>query len=496
MSIEFILNAQHIILEEDVPPGRLTLDWLRDRQRLTGTKEGCKEGDCGACSVMVGDYIGGKLTYQPVTSCLMPVGELHGKHLITIEGLNLPDQALNPVQEAMVERGGSQCGYCTPGFIVSMCWYLMQGKGEAPTEKGFEQATSGNLCRCTGYGSIWRASADLAKAFGQEGEFYEIWTSDDRVKSLIEHGLLPGYLSDIAARLQAIPALPASTQSSPDFVIAGGTDLYVQRGEEIPVAQNIEVLNRRPDMSYITVSAGTVSVGGLTTFETFGQDAHIQSMIPSIMEDMELIASLPIRNRASIAGNLINASPIGDMTAMMLALGTDVVLQDLPGKETRRTLPLDELYLGYKTLAKKPNELVTELQFDVIKEDEVVSFEKVSKRRYLDIATVNSAARLRVDKDGKVLSARLALGGVAAIPLFLKKTSAWLVGKTINPATLHGMIKHANEEISPISDVRGSARYKSLLARQLLLAHFDKCFPEFTDLSVVLGPQFAVEVTP
>ena len=496
MSIEFILNAQHIVLEEDVPPGRLTLDWLRDRRRLTGTKEGCKEGDCGACSVMVGDHIDGKLTYQPVTSCLMPVGELHGRHLITIEGLNLPGQALNPVQEAMVERGGSQCGYCTPGFIVSMCWYLMQGKGEAPTERGFEQATSGNLCRCTGYGSIWRASEDLAKAFGPRGEFHEIWTSTDRVSALIEHGLLPDYLGDITARLQTIPALPASTRAPAEFVIAGGTDLYVQRGEEIPVAQDVEVLNRRPEMSYINVSAGRVAVGGLTTFETFAQDAHIQSMIPSIMEDMELIASLPIRNRASIAGNLINASPIGDMTAMMLALGTDVVLEDLAGEHTRRTLPLDELYLGYKKLAKKPNELVAELQFDVIKEDEVVSFEKVSKRRCLDIATVNSAARLRVDEDGTILGARLAVGGVAAIPLFLTKTSAWLVGKTINPATLHGMIEQANQEISPISDVRGSARYKSLLARQLLLAHFEKCFPQLTDLSAVLGPQFAAEVTP
>lgn len=496
MSIEFILNAQHITLQQDVPAGRLTLDWLRDHQRLTGTKEGCKEGDCGACSVMVGDEVDGKVIYQPVTSCLMPVGELHGRHLITIEGLNLPAQDLNPVQQAMVDRGGSQCGYCTPGFIVSMCWYLMQGEDEAPTQRGFEQATSGNLCRCTGYGSIWRASQDLATAFGPGGEFHELWSAPDRIHALIEHGLLPGYLGQIGARLQAIPALPASTRQSADFVIAGGTDLYVQRGEEIPGAQEVEVLNRRPDMSYINVSGSQVAVGGLTTFETFARDPQIQAMIPSIMHDMELIASLPIRNRATIAGNLINASPIGDMTALMLALGSRVVFQDLSGGNTRRTLALDELYLGYKQLAKKPDELVAELQFDAIQDDEVVSFEKVSKRRCLDIATVNSAARLRVDSDGKILEARLAVGGVAAIPLFLKQTSAWLVGETISAATLHGMIKRASQEISPISDVRGSARYKSLLARQLLLAHFEKCFPELTDLSRVLGPQFAAEVTP
>lgn len=493
MSVEFILNERRI--ETDESAGMLALDWLRRRQQLTGTKEGCKEGDCGACSVMIGELDdSGVVRYKPVTSCLTPLGELHGKHLLTIEGLNLADAGLNPVQQSMVDRGGSQCGYCTPGFIVSMCWYMMQSGHDQPTEQGFKDATSGNLCRCTGYGSIRRASKDLIGRFGEGGELADVWSSDDRIAALVERGLLPDYLSGIPERLAQIAPLPRSEKSSPEFIIAGGTDLYVQRGEEIPRADEIEVLGLRGDMAYITLDDDDVMVGGLTTFEDFAQHPEIQAMLPTIEADMQLIASLPIRNRASIAGNLINASPIGDMTALMLALGATVVLQKLDGN-VKRELPLEDLYLGYKTLAKDKHEIVAELRFARVGLDsgvsEHVSFEKVSKRRWLDIATVNSAARIKVDDANTITYARLALGGVAATPLYLRETSSWLVGKTIDASTMHGMVERAMKEIAPISDVRGSARYKSLLARQLLLAHFDKLFPELAGIDAVLGQHLA-----
>ncbi|MEC9400819.1 MAG: FAD binding domain-containing protein [Myxococcota bacterium] len=496
MGVEFILNERHIETEESA--GMLALDWLRLRQNLTGTKEGCKEGDCGACSVMIGELDeSGKVRYKPVTSCLTPLGELHGKHLLTIEGLNLAQGTLNPVQQAMVDRGGSQCGYCTPGFIVSMCWYMMQSGHAQPTEQGLKDATSGNLCRCTGYGSIRRASQDMVSKFSSGGDLADVWSSEDRVGALVEHGLLPEYLSGVAARLSQIEPLPRSEKSSPEFIIAGGTDLYVQRGEEIPRTDEVEVLGLRGDMAYITLDDTRVMVGGLTTFEDFAQNPEIQAMLPTIEQDMQLIASLPIRNRASIAGNLINASPIGDMTALMMALGAKVVLQKLDGN-VKRELPLEDLYLGYKTLAKEKHEIVAELVFDRIDTaSEHVSFEKVSKRRWLDIATVNSAARIKLAADGTIASVRLALGGVAATPLYLKETSAWLVGKQIDASTMHGMVERAMKEIAPISDVRGSARYKSLLARQLLLAHFDTLFPARAGIDAVLGAHLAAtEVSP
>lgn len=486
MATEFIVNAERVRAEE--PAGMLVLDWLRLRRRLTGTKEGCKEGDCGACSVMVGTLgEDGAVHYEPVTSCLMPLGELQGRHLLTIEGLNLPGEQLNPVQLAMVDRGGSQCGFCTPGFIVSMCWYMMQGPDEAPSVEGFSHAISGNLCRCTGYGSIRRACDDLTARLG-EGDLSDVWAAPDRVTALAERGLLPGYLTGIAARLAEIEAPAPAEPGDTHFIIAGGTDLYVQRGEEIPLAE-VELLNRRDDLKHIEVNGDTMRVGGRVSFEAFASDPRVQAMIPSIKQDMALIASLPIRNRATIAGNLINASPIGDMTALMLALGATVELRARDGAS--RDLALEDLYLGYKTLAREPDEVVAELRFEVVGARDHVSFEKVSKRRWLDIATVNSAARVRLSEAGdSVESARLTLGGVAAVPLYLREASAWLAGKPLTSETARGAVEVALGEISPISDVRGSAAYKRLLARQLLLAHFAKLFPDRVDLAA-LDERFA-----
>lgn len=499
--IEFLLNG--VRTRAEASPGTLVLDWLRHHRRLTGTKEGCKEGDCGACSVMIGQWDGQKVDYKPVTSCLMPLGELQGRHLVTVEGLNLPSQGLNPVQQAMVDSGGSQCGFCTPGFIVSMCWYMMHSDDDAPQEDGVRAAISGNLCRCTGYGSITRASSALVAAFGPGGALHETWQAEDRPGALAQRGLLPSWWSEVPARMAALnEALEAEPQSHPadasgdmpEFVIAGGTDLYVQRGEEIPEG-SVAVLGRRPaaELSSLRLDGDVVRVGALTTFEDFANHALIRDILPTIGEDMALIASLPIRNRATLAGNLVNASPIGDMTIFLLALDATVHLQ-APGK-ARRSLPLRDLYLGYKTLARVPEELVVELSFPMIDKTTRFSFEKVSKRRCLDIATVNAAARLAVDDDGVVRDAHLSLGGVAAVPLYLRQASAWLRGRELNAESALKTVEIAMGEIAPISDVRGSARYKRLLARQLTLAHFVKLHPERVSLAGVLGERFE-EVRP
>lgn len=497
MTIEFLLNGQPVLAQEH--PGMLVLDWLRQRKRLTGTKEGCKEGDCGACSVMLG-ALGedGQVVYRPVTSCLTPLGELAGKHLLTIEGLNLSRGQLNPVQQAMVNQGGAQCGYCTPGFIVSMCWYLMFSKDAAPNAAGFKHAISGNLCRCTGYGAINRASDELIASFGPGGALEAVWAAPDRVEALAARGLLPAYLGGVAQKLAAMrdqakagAVGAADAAVRPHFMIAGGTDLYVQRGEEIPTV-DVEVLNHRDELEYVREDEdGTIRVGGLTTFEMFSQAPLIQALIPTIKEDMALIASLPIRNRATLSGNLVNASPIGDMTSMLMALGAVLTLEGMDG--ARRELPLRELYLGYKSLAKQKDEVVVELAFKGKRgPSDLFSFEKVSKRRWLDIATVNSSARVLLDETGeRVVDAALSLGGVAATPLYVKGASEALIGQPITLETIRRVVDTAMAEISPISDVRGSADYKRLLARQLMIAHFHKLFGERVALSELLGQAFA-----
>jgi len=460
------------------------LDYLRKDRLLTGTKEGCKEGDCGACSILIGEVVDGVMRYQPVTSCLTPVGEMHGKHVVSIEGLNLPGK-LNPVQQAMVDRVGSQCGFCTPGFIVSMCWYMMAAR-ETPTLEGFQRAFSGNLCRCTGYAAINRASLDLVESFGPGGRWESIWHAEDRLAALMDAGLLPGYFADMPKRLNAIGVMeevPCDDADVIDFFVAGGTDLYVQKGELLPRAQ-VKILNRHPEMKGIRQKGDTLHVGALTTFEEFGESPEVQAFIPDIGAYLFLIASLPLRNRATIAGNIINASPIGDMTAIMLALDTTLVFAR--GDELRE-VELKRFYKGYKTFDKHPSEIMTEMYFKVPAAGTSVLFEKVSKRRCLDIATVNSGAKLRVSDEGVIEEASLTLGGVAATPLWLEQTGEFLVGQTLSNTLLREALRVAHTEMAPISDVRGSADYKRLLATQLLTGHFVKHAPERVSLDAMLA---------
>ncbi len=455
----FYLNDQQIHTTE--PAGTLVLDFLRQRAKLTGTKEGCREGDCGACVVLVGELEGERVLYKPVTSCLMPLGELHGKHVVTIEGLN--GATLSPVQQALVDEGATQCGFCTPGIVVSLTGLLMQEAAEISTE-GVKTALGGHLCRCTGYRSLKASVHHLQATVG----------AATGVEALVEGGTLPAYFLEMPPRLRRIlPPLSQEGHAASGVIIAGGTDLYVQQGEDLPEA-SVHVLNLHPEMKGIARENGRLRVGALTTFEEFARHPEIVQIIPAIQDYMFLIASWQIRNRATLGGNLVNASPIGDMTVLLLALETLLVLKDGPAS---RTVPITAFYQGYKQLDKTPSEILTEILIPIPFSDTRVHWEKVSKRKCLDIATVNSAIRVRC-ADGVIQEASLAMGGVAPVPLFMTKTANYLVGKPVSVETVKGMFAIAQDEIAPISDVRGSVDYKRLLVRQFLMAHFARLYPE------------------
>ena len=460
---EFLLNDQTVSTTES--SGLLVLDYLRRLARQTGTKEGCKEGDCGACTVLIGELAGDRVTYKPVTSCLMPLGEVHGKHLVTVEGLNL--SRLSPVQQAIVDEGASQCGFCTPGIVVSLTGLAMQEHAELDPAS-VKVALSGHLCRCTGYRSLKAAGERMREVIGES----------TGVESLIASGWLPDDFAGVAQRLQALAAAgdDSSVGESAARFIAGGTDLYVQQGEELPEVA-VGVLNRgarAQEMRGIERQNGHLRVGALTTFEEFAEHPEVRRRIPEIAQYMFLIASWQIRNRATLGGNVINASPIGDMTVLLLALDARLVLAE---GESRRTVAMTSFYKGYKQLDKAPGEILTEIQIPEMAPGTRVNWEKVSKRKCLDIATVNSAVRVRLDK-GRVADVGLAVGGVAPIPLELKATAEALLGQRVDRRTVNEALTIAQGEISPISDVRGSADYKRLLTRQLLVAHFTRLFPD------------------
>ncbi len=468
-TIGFILNDREV--EAASHPATPLLDYIRGEAGLCGTKIGCREGDCGACAVLVGSLEEGEVCYRAMTSCLTPLGNAAGKHVVTVEGLNREE--LNPVQEAIVTEGGVQCGFCTPGFVVSLAGFCL-GDAE-PTPAAGVAAMDGNICRCTGYKSLERAAARIAGLLARRDD-------GDRLSWLTAQGFLPDYFPGIPARLTDLerrherPSPPAAA-----CFLGGGTDLMVQKPDDLP-GLDVALLFPREDLRDISMENGRCLVGAGVTAEMMREDPLLTGLFPGMDGYMRLVASTPIRHMATIGGNLVNASPIGDMTIMFLALDAELALQSPAGE---RRLPLRRFYHGYKRLDKGPDELLTALRFEPPGATVRFNFEKVSKRTHLDIASVNSAILVEA-QDGRIVRAGISAGGVAPIPLFLEKASGWLAGRPLCADTVREAADRAMVEASPIDDVRGSAEYKRLLLRQLIYAHFLTLFPEEVDPEALL----------
>ena len=466
-TVQFILNAD--LVQADLPPALSVLDYLRDHRRLTGTKEGCREGDCGACNVLVGELTGGRLSYRPMTSCLVPAGELEGKHLVTIEGLT--GERLTAVQSALRDGGASQCGYCTPGFVVSlMAWVLDPSR--SLDDDGLEDAISGNLCRCTGYRSIKQAARHIAAKVQSCG------ANEDRIELLCGHFGLPDYFTGIETRLMKLERQHVRT-ITPDVggtIVAGATDLYLQRGMELD-DMPVGFVNHHAGNGSVRVAGDELHVDSSMTFESFFNDPVMREIVPGLPQYRKQIASWPVRCRATLGGNLCNASPVADVGCLLLALEATI---DLAGENGKRFMPLNELYLGYKQLNKSPDEMIEMIRIPVPAAQARINWIKVSKRFSLDIATLCSAIKIE-HNEGLIARASLAFTGVSRIPLWLEKSSRFLEGRTINLQTVLEVAAMVQTEISPISDVRGSVMYRRLLARQMCIAHFLQQYPEYLD---------------
>jgi xanthine dehydrogenase small subunit len=457
--IRFILNDTSI--ETDKPSGTTVLDFVRYHQHLVGTKIGCREGDCGACTVLVGQLINGKMQYESMTSCLLPLGNVQGKHVVTIEGINFPGQ-LNPIQQAMSDCGATQCGFCTPGFVMSLAGFCLSDK-EATQENAIA-AVDGNICRCTGYKSIERAAQQVA-------EVMESKNTKEATTFVTEKNILPNYFSSIKERISELRLTPLPIHDSRFTTVGGGTDLYVQKHDEMNHA-DIQFMFDKPGLNEIVEEDGKCILGPSVTVTDLRNSSVINRIFPDFHRYSKLVSSTPIRNMATIAGNFVNASPIGDFTIFFLALDAQIELSPASSQNgSGRTIALREFYKGYKQLDKKREEVITKIWFTIPPKTFHFNFEKVSKRTHLDIASVNSAIRLDIDGD-IIKSAGLSAGGVGPIPMYLKKTSEFLNGKKVNDETISGAINIMRSEISPISDARGSKEYKTLLLSQLIKAHF------------------------
>ena len=458
--IQFILNNQ--LIKTGKPSSTTLLDFVRYEENLRGTKIGCREGDCGACTILIGSMKDGKLEYMSATSCLTPLPNVHGKHVVTVEGLNLPDK-LNQAQQAMVDCSGTQCGFCTPGFVNSMCGYALTCT--EPTLESAISAIDGNICRCTGYKTIEKASAQLAEKLQTKDQ-------NNAMSWLVANEFVPDYFLDIEQRIKVIET--TEYNSNGQIPIGGGTDLYVQKHDELHDF-DLDYLFDKSELNGISFNGNTCVLKSSATVTDLMENKTLLDAIPNWYQHLKLLSSTPIRNIATIAGNIANGSPIGDFTIILLAMKAELTLTN-KDNESRKVL-LKNFYLGYKQLDKKADEIITEIAFKLPTNGTQFNFEKVCKRQTLDIASVNTA--ISIATNGSTISeAHVSMGGVGPIPKYLAKTSKFLAEKQITVSVIKQAEQLLQTELSPISDARGTEAYKRLLGRQLFFSHFITLFPE------------------
>ena len=441
MDIAFLLNGESVTLH-DVDPTRTTLDWLRDTQGLTGTKEGCNEGDCGACTIMIADARGAKA----VNACILFLGQLNGKSLTTVEGLAQGDQ-LHPVQDAMINRHGSQCGFCTPGITMSLAAAHLNG------DQNHDDVLAGNLCRCTGYAPIIRAAEDAAHKAVPEG-----------------FDALSGSLPDSAddknpARPETSDELAHALMTSPHAtMIAGATDVGLWATKTLRDLNPVIFLNGVKDLKEIHIRDDKIRIGAGVTLEDLR--GAIAPHHPHFAEMLRRFASIQVRNVATVGGNIANGSPIGDTPPALIAL--DATLHLRRGSETR-AIPLESFFIDYGKQDRRPGDFVEAVSFE--RQPDRLRVYKLSKRFDQDISAVLGAFNITM-QDGKVTDARIAFGGMAGIPMRASHVETALIGKPWSEATIRAALPAFENDFTPMSDMRASAGYRMETAQNLLIRYW------------------------
>jgi xanthine dehydrogenase small subunit len=450
--VTFLLNRHWVTAAAELP----LIECIRDRAGLTATKPGCHTGDCGACIVAVGQPDPGQPLgrYRAVNSCLMLCAQVAGCHVVTVEGIN--EEGPHLVQQALVDSGAIQCGYCTPGLVMALIAGITQGLTPA-------QAAAGNLCRCTGYAAIRAALTQLS----QDGAVLPDATLPD--------GLRRRAMSELATK--AAPAVATLPGELPANVIAGATDWTPAHRHRTRAGRAPLLLDRIPHLRMIAPSPdGGLAVGAAATVAQLEGSALVREQWPELPGYLELFASPAIRNMATVGGNLANGSPSADLAVILLALGATLDLRHGP---THRTISLVELHIGYHLIALKPGELIVAVVIPPRPPGAILSFDKVTRRRSDDVASVNLASLGRRESDGRLADLRIATGGVAATPKLLVSPAETLTGHVADPPRFARAVQALADVIAPIDDVHGRAAYRRRLLTHLLagqLAHIDPSF--------------------
>ena len=456
----YFRNAVHAVT--DVAPTQTILQHLREDLRCTGTKEGCAEGDCGACTVVIGSLENGQLEMKAVNSCIQFTPTLDGKALFTVEDLQLPDGRLHPVQQALVECHGSQCGFCTPGFAMSLWGMYLKQEGQAPSRCQVDDALSGNLCRCTGYRPIIEAAGrmvELPRAEFDRGAVREALLSLQRSEgtTYMHEGRsfhAPRTLAELVALRSAHPQA---------LILAGSTDVGLWVTKQMRELNDIIYIGNVLELKAVTEADGMLEIGAGVTL----QDAYaaVCRHYPDELSEMwQRFASLPIRNAGTLGGNVANGSPIGDSMPWLIALGARLVLRGAGGE---RELALEDFYLGYQKKDMQLDEFVAALRVPLPQDGVRFRTYKLAKRFDQDISAVCAAFALTLD--GSVVTvARIAFGGMAATPKRAAQAEAVLTGRAWNEAALVEAMAALAQDYAPLSDMRASSSYRMKTAQNLL----------------------------
>ncbi len=446
-----------------VDPATPLLDFLRQEAGLTAAKPGCGTGDCGSCLVLVGEFspADASVKYRALNSCLLTVGQAEGCHVITPEGL--AGETLTPVQQALLDQGAVQCGYCTPGLVIALTGALLNGRE-------LIEAAAGNLCRCTGYGGIRRACESLAMQF------------DCRPRTLDEIvtcGLIPAGVVAAAAHLPPLPVAhlfeqPVGDADSGLQYLGGGTDWMVNRPRD-PELKTRCALHRVPSLRQIQVNDDELLLGAAVTIDELQHSAEVASDWPSLAHYLQRFGSPSVRAMATVGGNLVNASPVADLAVLLLAMQAEV---ELSSGDSCRWLPLPYFFKAYHQTELKAHEVLTTIRLPRNDGGSTrLHFEKIAKRELDDIATVNTAMMAAEGKPGHFGRIRLSAGGVAPVPRLLHGVSDFLSGRSVSIQTVREALARVDADIAPVDDARGSAAYKRQLLKHLLLAHLTVLFP-------------------
>ena len=443
---------------QGVDPIRTLLEHLRGDLRRTGTKEGCAEGDCGSCTVLVGELDGeGETAWRAVNSCIQFVPMLDGKAVISVEGL--ADDTPHPVQAAMVEHHGSQCGFCTPGIVMSLYGRAVAAKG---TDAPVDEVLAGNLCRCTGYGAIIAAAQAIPSEAAPDVA--------DKLAALRRETMLELEHEDVIAGVtrrwfapRSVDELAQTYATHPDAVIvAGATDigLWVTKLRK-PLKTLIDI-GRVDELKTVTGEDGVLRIGaGVRYVDALDS---LSALYPDLGAMMRRLGSTQVRNSGTIGGNIANGSPIGDMPPALIAAGASLVLRQW---NERRTIPLEDFFLAYGKQDRRPGEFVEAVLVPEPNSDTIFKVYKLSKRFDQDISAVCGAFAIEV-QDGVVTSARIAFGGMAGTPKRATACEEVLVGQLWNPTTIDEAVAALAKDFTPLSDARASAAYRALTAGNML----------------------------